>query len=130
MPTMGALRWVPPMEPWKAALPKANTPPSDPEAHNPWLALGGKTSCSVSGSITVLLLFKPVMAKPVEKHPGPMQATRFGEPKAVTLGEGSTDHADPFQLSIIGLGEAFWFWPLATPCAPDAQHWEGPRQVT
>ena len=46
------------------------------------------------------------------------------------MGEGSTDHADPFQLSIIGLGLRFWFWPLWTPCAPDAQHWEGPRQVT
>ena len=32
MPTIGALRWSPPVEPSKAALPKAKMPPSEATA--------------------------------------------------------------------------------------------------
>ena len=28
MPMIGALRWLAPIEPWKRAVPKVNTPPS------------------------------------------------------------------------------------------------------
>ncbi len=35
MPTTGLLRVIPPADPKKPALPRANTPPSDPVIHNP-----------------------------------------------------------------------------------------------
>ena len=35
MPTTGALRWMFPAEPKKAALPRLKTPPSEPDIQSP-----------------------------------------------------------------------------------------------
>src|SRR5579884_2798227 len=48
---MGWLRWMAPVEPWKAASPKLNTPPSEAISQYPWWSGVGVTATTgwVSG---------------------------------------------------------------------------------
>ncbi len=128
---MGALRCWAPSDPWKLALPKANTPPSTPDNSSPCWPAWGSPSCSVSVAKVVSLFPRLVRAKPTAKHPPTLvQPTPFRYPNAVTSGLDSTDQAEPFHASMSGDVPEFSKFPLDSDAAPVAQQSAAPRQVT